>query len=81
MTNKDIVFKVMEQHPCVSGVQIHDYAYQMFGEVISPQAASSVLRPLASKGFVAQSKDPTCNRNVYWFTNKGREEILNEFSF
>ena len=80
MTNKEIVIKVMYQHPCVSGVQIHDYACQIFGAVISPQSACAVLRPLVSTGLAAQSKHPIFNRNVYWLTDRGKEKLFNEFS-
>ena len=80
MTNKEIVIKVMHQHPCVSGIQIHDYASQIFGVIISPQSACAVLRPLVSTGLVAQSKHPIFNRNVYWLTDRGKEKLFNEFS-
>ena len=40
MTNKEIVFGVMKLHPCVSGVQIHDYAAQIFHEEITPHNLS-----------------------------------------
>ena len=78
MTNKEIVFSVMKLHPCVSGIQIHDYAYQLFGESITPQSATGVLRPYVNRGLVAQSKHPFSGRNVYWLTDKGKENLTNE---
>ena len=80
MTNKEIVMNILNEHPCLTGVQIHDYAYRKFKVTISPQAIAGVLRPLAAKGFVAQSKHPENNRNVYWFTDLGKEKLANEFS-
>lgn len=80
MTNKEIVFGVMKLHPCVSGVQIHDYAAQIFHEEITPQSAVGVLRPYVNKGLVAQSKNPFSGRNVYWLTKRGEEVLANEFS-
>lgn len=80
MTKKEIVFSVMKQHPCVSGIQIHDYAAQIFHEEITPQSAVGVLRPYVNKGLVAQSKHPFSGRNVYWFTDLGKEKLANEFS-
>lgn len=75
MTNKEIVMDILSERSCLTGVQIHDYAYQKFGESISPQAVAGVLRPMTNKGQVAVSRHPFSNRSVYWFTEKGKADI------
>lgn len=80
MTNKEIVIRILNYRPCLTGVQVHDYAYRFFNEDISPQAIAGVLRPLVAQGLIAQSKHPENNRNVYWFTMRGKEKFINEFS-
>lgn len=50
MTNKEMVMDILSERSCLTGIQIHDYAYQKFGQSISPQAVAGVLRPLANKG-------------------------------
>ena len=75
MTNKEIVMNILSEHPCLTGVQIHDYAYQKFGQSISPQAVAGVLRPLTNRGQIAVSRHPYSNRNVYYFTEKGKEDV------
>lgn len=79
MTKKEMIFKVMEKHPCVSSAQIHNYVLQMFNENITLQTATSILRFYVDRGLAGRSPNEK-GRMMYWFTDTGKEVIANELS-
>ena len=79
MTNKEIVFNVMKNHPCVTASQISTYALQSLGQKISPRAAANTLKYYVDRGMASKSPDEK-GKMKYWLTNSGKEAIANENS-
>ena len=76
MTKKEMVVSVLNDHGCQNSYQIKGAVYRKFGETISPQTASGVMRGLVSAGYAGKSTNPSDGKMVYWLTDYGKEQLF-----
>ena len=68
MTKKEMIVKVLTEHPCLTGNEIKGFVNRMFGENISAQSAAGTLRPLIAQGKVGKSY--ATGKTVYWLNGE-----------
>ena len=69
MTTKDMVIKILEEHPCLTSTEIKNFVYKTFGETISAQSAAGAMRTMVSTGLAGSSKNDK-GKMVYWLNEK-----------
>jgi len=74
MANKDMIVKVLDEHPCLNSFEIKGFIYRKYNEVVTPQSISGTLRPLVSAGYVGKSG--AAGKMVYWLTDFGKEKLF-----
>ena len=74
MTNKVMIIKVLAEHPCLNSFEVKGFIHRTFGETITPQSISGMLRPLVSAGYVGKSA--ATGKTVYWLTDIGKEKLV-----
>ena len=66
MTNKDVVIKVLNEHPCLTAMEVRQFAKRLCDYDITPQAVAGAMRPLIVAGLAASDKHPSNGKTVYW---------------
>lgn len=66
MTNKDVVIKVLNEHPCLTAMEVRQFAKRLCDYDITPQAAAGAMKPLIAAGLAASDKHPFNGKTVYW---------------
>ena len=74
MTTKEMVISVLMDHDCLTGFQMKGFVYRKFGENITPQSATGILRPLIAKGYATGSPGAD-GKMVYWLTDIGKQVL------
>ena len=77
MTNKELVVNVLANYGAMTSTQIAVQVNNKHRVVLTPSQVAGALRPLAMKGFAANSKDER-NRTRYWLTDAGKAELCKE---
>ena len=66
MTNKDVVIKVLNEHPCLTAMEVRQFAKRLCDYDITPQAAAGAMRSLIAAGLAASGVRPDNGKTVYW---------------
>ena len=66
MTNKDVIIKVLNEHPCLTVMEVRQFAKRLYNYDITPQAVAGAMRPLIAAGLAASDKHPSNGKTVYW---------------
>lgn len=66
MMNKDVVIKVLNEHPCLTAMEVRQFAKRLYNYDITPQAVAGAMRPLIAAGLAASDKHPSNGKTVYW---------------
>ena len=66
MTNKDVVIKVLNEHPCLTAMEVRQFAKRLCDYDITPQAVAGAMRPLIAAGLAASDKHPSNGKTGYW---------------
>lgn len=66
MTNKDVIIKVLNEHPCLTAMEMRQFAKRLYNYDITPQAVAGAMRPLIAAGLAASDKHPSNGKTVYW---------------
>lgn len=66
MTNKDMIIKVLNEHPCLTAMEVRQFAKRLYNYDITPQAVAGAMRPLIAAGLAASDKHPSNGKTVYW---------------
>lgn len=66
MTNKDVIIKVLNEHPCLTAMEVRQFAKRLCDYDITPQAVAGTMRPLIAAGLAASDKHPSNGKTVYW---------------
>lgn len=66
MTNKDVIIKVLNEHPCLTAMEVRQFAKRLCNYDISSQAIAGAMRPLIAAGLAASDKHPSTGKTVYW---------------
>ena len=53
MTNKDVVIKVLNEHPCLAAMEVRQFAKRLYDYDITPQAVAGAMKPLIAAGLAA----------------------------
>ena len=53
MTNKDVVIKVLNEHPCLTAMEVRQFAKRLCNYDITPQAVAGTMKPLIAAGLAA----------------------------
>lgn len=69
MEKRELITKVLTDHPCLTANEIQGFAYRTYGERITPSSASGQLRSMIREGKAASSKNCN-NKTVYWMVNR-----------
>ena len=77
MSNKELVVKALNTYGAMTSRQISVQINNKFNVSLTPAQVAGALRPLAAKGFTANSKD-AYGKSVYWLTDYGKEQLLKE---
>lgn len=70
MTNKEVVIKVLNEHPCLTAMEVRQFAKRLCNYDITPQAVAGVMRPLIAAGLAASDKHPSNGKTVYWLNKE-----------
>ena len=70
MTNKDVVIKVLNEHPCLTAMEVRQFAKRLFDYDITPQAVAGAMKPLIAAGLAASDKHPSNGKTVYWINKE-----------
>ena len=70
MTNKDVVIKVLNEHPCLTAMEVRQFAKRLCDYDITPQAVAGTMKPLIAAGFAASDKHPSNRKTVYWINKE-----------
>lgn len=66
MTNKDVIIKVLSKYPCLTAMEVRQFAKRLCDYDITPQAVAGAMRPLIAAGLAASSSRPDNGKTVYW---------------
>lgn len=66
MTNKDVIIKILNEHPCLTAMEVRQFAKRLYNYDITPQAVAGAMRPLIATGLAASDKHPSNGKTVYW---------------
>ena len=66
MTNKDVIIKVLNEHPCLTAMEVRQFAKRLYNYDITPQAVAGAMRPLIAAGLAASDKHPSNGKTIYW---------------
>lgn len=66
MTNKDVIIKILNEHPCLTAMEVRQFAKRLYNYDITPQAVAGAMRPLIAAGLAASDKHPSNGKTVYW---------------
>ena len=66
MTNKDVIIKVLNERPCLTAMEVRQFAKRLYNYDITPQAVAGAMRPLIAAGLAASDKHPDNGKTVYW---------------
>lgn len=66
MTNKDVIIKVLNEHPCLTAMEMRQFAKRLYNYDITPQAVAGAMRPLIAAGLAVSDKHPSNGKTVYW---------------
>lgn len=70
MTNKDVIIKVLNEHPCLTAMEVRQFAKRLCNYDITPQAVAGAMRPLIAAGLAASGIRPDNGKTVYWLMGK-----------
>ena len=70
MTNKDVVIKVLNEHPCLTAMEVRQFAKRLCDYDITPQAVAGTMKPLIAVGLAASDKHPSNGKTVYWINKE-----------
>ena len=70
MTNKDVVIKVLNEHPCLTAMEVRQFAKRLYNYDITPQAVAGAMKPLIAAGLAASDKHPSNGKTVYWINKE-----------
>ena len=70
MTNKDVVIKVLNEHPCLTAMEVRQFAKRLYKYDITPQAVAGTMKPLIAAGLAASDKHPSNGKTVYWINKE-----------
>lgn len=62
-----MITNVLREHPCLNSNEIKGFIYRQYGEIISAQSISGMLRSLVAQGKVG--KDNHTGKMVYWMND------------
>ena len=66
MTNKEVVIKVLNEHPCLTAMEVRQFAKRLCDYDITPQTVAGTMKPLIAAGLAASDKHPSNGKTVYW---------------
>lgn len=66
MTNKDVIIKVLNEHSCLTAMEMRQFAKRLYNYDITPQAVAGAMRPLIAAGLAASGNRPSNGKTVYW---------------
>ena len=70
MTNKDVVIKILNEHPCLTAMEVRQFAKRLCNYDITPQAVAGAMKPLIAAGLAASDKHPSNGKTVYWINKE-----------
>lgn len=70
MTNRDVVIKVLNEHPCLTAMEVRQFAKRLCNYDITPQAVAGAMKPLIAAGLAASDKHPSNGKTVYWINKE-----------
>ena len=70
MTNKDVVIKVLNEYPCLTAMEVRQFAKRLCDYDITPQAVAGTMKPLIAAGLAASDKHPSNGKTVYWINKE-----------
>ena len=70
MTNKYVVIKVLNEHPCLTAMAVRQFAKRLCNYDITPQAVAGTMKPLIAAGLAASDKHPSNGKTVYWINKE-----------
>ena len=70
MTNKDVVIKVLNEHPCLTAMEVRQFAKRLCNYDITPQAVAGAMKSLIAAGLAASDKHPSNGKTVYWINKE-----------
>ena len=70
MTNKDVIIKVLNEHPCLTAMEVRQFAKRLCNYDITPQAVAGAMKPLIAAGLAASDKHPSNGKTVYWINKE-----------
>ena len=66
MTNKDVVIKVLNEHACLTAMEMRQFAKRLCDYDITPQAVAGTMKPPIAAGLAASGVRPDNGKTVYW---------------
>lgn len=70
MTNKDVIIKVLNEHSCLTAMEMRQFAKRLYNYDITPQAVAGAMRPLIAAGLAASGNRPDNGKTVYWLNKE-----------
>ena len=70
MTNKDVVIKVLNEHPCLTAMEVRQFDKRLCDYDITQQAVAGAMKPLIAAGLAASDKHPSNGKTVYWINKE-----------
>lgn len=70
MTNKDVIIRVLNERPCLTAMEVRQFAKRLCNYDITPQAVAGAMRPLIAAGLAASDKHPSNGKTVYWLNKE-----------
>ena len=70
MTNRDVVIKVLNEHSCLTAMEVRQFAKRLCDYDITPQAVAGTMKPLIAAGLAASDKHPSNGKTVYWINKE-----------
>lgn len=70
MTNKDVIIKVLNERPCLTAMEVRQFAKRLCNYDITPQAVAGTMRPLIAAGLATSDKHPSNGKTVYWLNKE-----------
>ena len=64
MTNKDVIIKVLNEHSCLTAMEVRQFAKRLYNYDITPQAVAGAMRPLIAAGLAASDVRPDNGKTV-----------------
>lgn len=70
MTNKDVIIKVLNEYPCLTAMEVRQFAKRLYNYDITSQAVAGAMRPLIAAGLAASGNRPDNGKTVYWLNKE-----------